>query len=481
VTDATSVATGEHQLAVTVDGGNISLYVDGQFKGSTILNNVYGGNVLANLSNSLAYIGASVYGTQSSFNGLIDEFRIYNTALAPNDIANLNSAGNLPNANTASTAVTSRPIAIAAQGGILDLNGNNMTVSGNITAVATSVAGATGTLTISSPTSNRVVFTGNQTTAAATGAQQNFTNLNIGTGITLQVGTGGTAGNLSGGTVTLATATSALEINKTGSSTFGSGISGVGSVSHTNTGTTTLNGNAYTATGPVSVAKGTLAFGVTTNARQAPGIMLKMKSLTLASNTVLDMSNHDLMIGNSNLLTVENLILAGFGLGNPGDPAISSSTALTLGTTFPVPLDADALLGSGAPGSAIGQTWDNVAISEPGTQIVKYTYVGDITLDGQVDGLDFATAASNFGVATPGLANIQNAWLAGDVTFDGVVDGLDFATMASNFGSGVGSPLGQLSAPSLGGGSSAVPEPATLFLLGLGSAGMLLRRKKRSV
>jgi len=72
-----------------------------------------------------------------------------------------------------------------------------------------------------------------------------------------------------------------------------------------------------------------------------------------------------------------------------------------------------------------------------------------------------AILAANFGSNGQTLAT-------GDITGDGLVNGQDLAILAANFGAG---------AAALPGQGSAVPEPTSLALLGLGGLALLRRRR----
>jgi len=133
-------------------------------------------------------------------------------------------------------------------------------------------------------------------------------------------------------------------------------------------------------------------------------------------------------------------------------------------------------MGDGTPGSAVtaGATWDNVAVTQPGTIIIKYTYTGDANLDGKVTYDDYGPILDNFGSTTPGLADIQTSWLMGDLNFDGIVSYDDYGPILDTFGLGAATPLGALESPS----TSGVPEPATLSLFAFAFA-LGLRHRNR--
>ena len=88
------------------------------------------------------------------------------------------------------------------------------------------------------------------------------------------------------------------------------------------------------------------------------------------------------------------------------------------------------------------------------------TQRGDFNLNGLVNATDLAIMANTFGTWPRG-------WADGNANCDDVVDGTDLAILANNFG---------FTAPT----GIAVPEPATMGLLGLGGVMLLRRRRGRA-
>ena len=83
------------------------------------------------------------------------------------------------------------------------------------------------------------------------------------------------------------------------------------------------------------------------------------------------------------------------------------------------------------------------------------TEYGDFDLDGDVDTTDLTILATNFGLGT--------TWAEGNANCDTVINTTDLTILATNFGFVA---------------AGAVPEPATMSLLALGSLAMLRRRRK---
>jgi hypothetical protein len=206
---------------------------------------------------------------------------------------------------------------------------------------------------------------------------------------------------------------------------------------------------------------------VLTSALAAPN-----NSLRIANGGVFDLNNNDLIMyypsgtGATALATVQQYIYDGF-INTAGVPQIKADTSLGTFQTYAVAFDNGAL-------PVPNTTWDSQPLPTLNEIIVKYTYRGDLDLNGVVDGNDFTVVQMNFGLTGLGLGK---GWMKGDADLDGDVDGNDFTVIQANFGGGSGGPLAP---PPVG---NVVPEPSTLALVllaGLAALGAALRGFRRS-
>jgi hypothetical protein len=92
--------------------------------------------------------------------------------------------------------------------------------------------------------------------------------------------------------------------------------------------------------------------------------------------------------------------------------------------------------------------------------LLKYTYYGDVDLNGQVHADDLTVFANNFGRATGAFQT------NGDIDFEGDVDPDDLTVFANNFGKGVGSALSD-NAP------VTIAEPTSAVLAAIAATGIL--------
>jgi hypothetical protein len=126
---------------------------------------------------------------------------------------------------------------------------------------------------------------------------------------------------------------------------------------------------------------------------------------------------------------------------------------------------------TGIGGSPTFSTFDGVAVGANDI-LVKYTYLGDTDLDGDVDATDLSRALQ-------GLNGGGTGWNFGDVNYDGVVNMLDIGRIVAAQ-RGQGSPLGDSTGAggALGGGGlgGSIPEPSGLALL---VAGLPMLRRRR--
>jgi autotransporter-associated beta strand protein len=220
--------------------------------------------------------------------------------------------------------------------------------------------------------------------------------------------------------------------------------------------------------GTVAITGGTLQLGSGTGLAQ-------LTSLTIGRNGVFDVGNNHFILTYGSIdpiNTIAGYIKSGFNNGGWNGSGIISSAAVTPTNGLYYGL-----------GFADGA--DNIVAGLTSGQIeVKYTLLGDANLDGTVNGSDFSILAANFG---QGYTN----WDQGNFLFTPTINGTDFSALAANFGQGDSGADTSVSAANLAALDSfavanglpiptfaAVPEPGSLGLFGLGTIGVLSRRRR---
>ena len=241
-----------------------------------------------------------------------------------------------------------------------------------------------------------------------------------------------------------------LSVSIAGGSSLSAGAI-VGETVLTKTGTGSLTMTSFDVAG-ISVTAGQV--------RMTGVAVSRTEGMALTAGTILDMGTTDLLIDYTGASPIAQV------LGYLASGQLTAQTDLLgLPTTLAISEASD--LGFA---DFRGLSVDDSAV------LVKFTYVGDANLDGQVDALDYERvdlAIGNSGVMGTG---------AGDLNNDQRVDALDYEQIDLNIGNGVGGDGSGGLATLLGGpaGQMAtvfIPEP-TGAVAGLLGAGAMARRRR---
>ncbi len=220
----------------------------------------------------------------------------------------------------------------------------------------------------------------------------------------------------------------------------------------------------------------------------APGagrvLVLGALDVDSAQRSQLDLANGGLIVHGGDLNAVRSLLAAGYANGSWSGPGVVSSIAAanpTHATSLGFITGADYLAFGSDEGLFDGQTVAS------GDVLVKYTYNGDVTLDGAVDLRDYRLMDASYLQGYDGVTKIAH-WVNGDFNYDGIVNYKDYAladaAMVAEGNTILANEMAQLHAAEFGQNyinafDAAVPEPASLSLLAIGAAGLLARLRMR--
>ncbi|MGD0390300.1 MAG: autotransporter-associated beta strand repeat-containing protein [Tepidisphaeraceae bacterium] len=249
-------------------------------------------------------------------------------------------------------------------------------------------------------------------------------------------------------------------------------IADAGAFVKTGSGTLVL-GAALSVTGATNITGGTLMLAPNVSGGSGPAVTsaINLTSLSITGNGVLDVNNNHVIItyGSSDpISTIAGYLKTGYNGGAWNGPGgIDTSAPLTMnGLRY----------GLGYADGADGV----VANLSSGQIEVAYTLLGDVNLDGVVNGEDLAILAANYNQPVTG-------WDQGDFNYDGFVNGPDLADLVVNYNQGVSGAasagdLAALDAFAAANGvslpASSVPEPG-IAAMALGMPCLLLGRKRR--
>jgi hypothetical protein len=191
-----------------------------------------------------------------------------------------------------------------------------------------------------------------------------------------------------------------------------------------------------------------------------PGIDLTVlaRDVNLEGTARIDLNRGNLLanydVGSpSPLPKLRSYIAAGYNGGNWQGNGITSTAAAASPLGF-----GHTALGYGEAG-VLGITSFKGYSADSTTALIKYTYVGDATLDGKVDVGDLGRLATAWQTSGP--------WTDGDFDYNGTVNVNDLGLLATNWQAGIPIPLGpsfEEALASLGLPSVSVPEPTGVLI-----------------
>jgi len=283
----------------------------------------------------------------------------------------------------------------------------------------------------------------------------------------------------------------------------GDQLHGPGSMLQVNQGTVNLNTDAGMNNGGVAQnnlsvtvnSSATVNFAVTQHLAQlivgggglaklnngvASGARVLDTTAVNASGGKLDLTNNRLIVdyaGASPLASIRQQIISGYAGGTWNGNGIVSSTAAANASVMGIGYGEASALSAGLGGVFGSETVDNTSV------LVRYTKLGDATLDGVVDFNDLVKLAQNYNTTVAGATDAW--WTSGDFNYDGVVDFNDLVRVAQNYNTALAGqtvPAGASAAfeADLAAAFTQAPEPGTVGVLSLAGMATLLKRQRRA-
>ena len=185
---------------------------------------------------------------------------------------------------------------------------------------------------------------------------------------------------------------------------------------------------APTSSTQIHIAGVNLSGGASVTLPQAsatPLILLLGNSISIDSSSKIDLGNNILDVASGSLSSLTTLLASGFNAAGGGkwNGTGITSAAAAKDTTHLTALGC--ILNNNSTQSPIVASIDGAALISSDV-LIKYTYLGDVTFDGKVDGSDYTKIDSGF-------LNKTTGWANGDFNYDGTVNGSDYTLIDNAF------------------------------------------------